>query len=104
VFAFSQVKKLILAVSLELYDNATHTAITQVLRKQLFDETLGTFGALVCSKRVLATHLTSSRGAALCTTRLTCPKRRVPYSWWQRRRRPRAAAACGGVRQRAAAA
>ena len=51
MFAFSQVKKLIVAVSLELYDNATHTANTQVLRKQMFGDTLGTFGALVCSKR-----------------------------------------------------
>ncbi len=39
-------------MSLELYDDATHTANTQVLRKQWFDETLGTFGALVCGKRV----------------------------------------------------
>ncbi len=53
MFAFSQVKKLILVVSLELYDNVTHTANTQVLRKQLFDETHSTFGALVRSKRVL---------------------------------------------------
>jgi hypothetical protein len=34
-------------MSLELYNDATHTANTQVLRKQLLDETLGIFGALV---------------------------------------------------------
>ncbi len=49
----TKVKKPILAVSLELYDDATHTANTQVLRKQWFDETPGTFGALVRGKRVL---------------------------------------------------
>ena len=49
----TEVKKPILAVSLELYDDATKTANTEVLRKQWFDETPGTFGALVRGKRVL---------------------------------------------------
>lgn len=49
----TKVKKPILAVSLELYDDATKTANATVLRKQWFDETPGTFGALVRGKRVL---------------------------------------------------
>ena len=49
----TQVKKPILAISLELYDDATKTANTKVLLKQWFDETPGTFGALVRGKRVL---------------------------------------------------
>lgn len=49
----TEVKKPILAVSLELYDDATNTANATVLRKQWFDETPGTFGALVRGKRVL---------------------------------------------------
>ena len=49
----TEVKKPILAVSLELYDDATKTANDKVLRKQWFDETPGTFGALVRGKRVL---------------------------------------------------
>ena len=49
----TEVKKPILAVSLELYDDATKTANATVLRKQWFDETPGTFGALVRGKRVL---------------------------------------------------
>ena len=40
-------------VSLELYDDATKTANATVLRKQWFDETPGTFGALVRGRRVL---------------------------------------------------
>ena len=51
--AHAQVKKPILAVSLELYDDATKTANTTVLLKQWFDEQPGTFGALVRGKRVL---------------------------------------------------
>jgi hypoxanthine phosphoribosyltransferase len=43
----------ILAVSLELYDDKTHTANNRVLQKQWFDETPGTFGAMVRGKRVL---------------------------------------------------
>ena len=43
----TKVKKPILAISLELYDDATNTANTTVIRKQWFDETPGTFGALV---------------------------------------------------------
>lgn len=49
----TEVKKPILAVSLELYDDATKTANEKVLRKQWFDETPGTFGALVRGRRVL---------------------------------------------------
>ena len=49
----TEVKKPILAISLELYDDATKTANATVLRKQWFDETPGTFGALVRGKRVL---------------------------------------------------
>ena len=49
----TEVKKPILAVSLELYDDATKTANATVQRKQWFDETPGTFGALVRGKRVL---------------------------------------------------
>ena len=49
----TEVKKPILAVSLELYDDATKTANATVLRKQWFEETPGTFGALVRGKRVL---------------------------------------------------
>ena len=49
----TEVKKPILAVSLELYDDATKTANTSVLLKQWFDETPGTFGALVRGQRVL---------------------------------------------------
>ena len=49
----TEVKKPILAVSLELYDDATKTANTTVLLKQWFDEQPGTFGALVRGKRVL---------------------------------------------------
>ena len=49
----TEVKKPILAVSLELYDDATKTANSTVLRKQWFEETPGTFGALVRGKRVL---------------------------------------------------
>ena len=49
----TEVKKPILAISLELYDDATKTANANVLRKQWFDETPGTFGALVRGKRVL---------------------------------------------------
>ena len=49
----TEVKKPILAASLELYDDATKTANATVLRKQWFDETPGTFGALVRGKRVL---------------------------------------------------
>ena len=46
-------QKPILAISLELYDDATKTANSTVLRKQWFDETPGTFGALVRGRRVL---------------------------------------------------
>lgn len=49
----TEVKKPILAISLELYDDATKTANQSVLRKQWFDETPGTFGALVRGRRVL---------------------------------------------------
>lgn len=49
----TEVKKPILAISLELYDDATKTANDKVLRKQWFDETPGTFGALVRGRRVL---------------------------------------------------
>ena len=49
----TEVKKPILAVSLELYDDATKTANKTVLLKQWFDETPDTFGALVRGKRVL---------------------------------------------------
>ena len=49
----TEVKKPIVAVSLELYDDATKTANATVLRKQWFDETPGTFGALVRGRRVL---------------------------------------------------
>lgn len=49
----TEVKKPILAVSLELYDDATKTANATVLRKQWFDESPGTFGALVRGRRVL---------------------------------------------------
>lgn len=42
----------ILAVSLELYDDATKTARTQVVKKQWFDETSGV-GQMVRGKRVL---------------------------------------------------
>ena len=49
----TEVKKPILAISLELYDDATKTANETVLRKQWFDETPGTFGALVRGRRVL---------------------------------------------------
>merc|ERR1719399_1616314 len=49
----TEVKVPILAISLELYDDATKTANDRVLRKQWFDETPGTFGALVRGKRVL---------------------------------------------------
>ena len=49
----TKVKKPILAISLELYDDATNTANTTVIRKQWFDESPGTFGALVRGQRVL---------------------------------------------------
>jgi len=49
----TEVKVPILAISLELYDDATDTPNTNVLKKQWFDETPGTFGALVRGKRVL---------------------------------------------------
>ena len=49
----TEVKRPILAISLELYDDATKTANASVLRKQWFEETPGTFGALVRGKRVL---------------------------------------------------
>lgn len=49
----TEVKKPILAVSLELYDDATKTANSSVLLKQWFTEEEGTFGALVRGKRVL---------------------------------------------------
>jgi len=49
----TEVKVPILAISLELYDDATDTPNTSVLKKQWFDETPGTFGALVRGKRVL---------------------------------------------------
>lgn len=50
---FAQVRIPILAVSLELYDDKTHTANDRVLQKQWFDEKPGTFGAMVRGKRVL---------------------------------------------------
>ena len=49
----TEVKKPILAISLELYDDATKTANETVLRKQWFTEEPDTFGALVRGKRVL---------------------------------------------------
>ncbi|KAJ1448893.1 phosphoribosyltransferase-like protein [Pelagophyceae sp. CCMP2097] len=49
----TQVKVPIVAISLELYDDATCTANTRVLLKQWFGEEPGTFGALVRGKRVL---------------------------------------------------
>mmetsp|Transcript_6997 Transcript_6997/g.8462 ORF Transcript_6997/g.8462 Transcript_6997/m.8462 type:complete len:233 (-) Transcript_6997:383-1081(-) len=49
----TEVKVPILAISLELYDDRTHTANTNVLRKQWFTEEPGTFGALVRGQRVL---------------------------------------------------
>jgi hypoxanthine phosphoribosyltransferase len=49
----TEVKVPIIAISLELYDDATKTANDKVLRKQWFDETPGTFGALVRGRRVL---------------------------------------------------
>ena len=49
-----RVKKPILAISLELYDDATqYGQNATVIRKQWFDETHGTFGALVRGRRVL---------------------------------------------------
>mmetsp|Transcript_27513 Transcript_27513/g.50409 ORF Transcript_27513/g.50409 Transcript_27513/m.50409 type:complete len:221 (+) Transcript_27513:69-731(+) len=48
----TQVKVPILAVSLELYDDATKTANTQVIKKQWFDEATGV-GKLVRGGRVL---------------------------------------------------
>merc|ERR1719265_1624430 len=48
----TEIKVPILAVSLELYDDATKTARTQVVKKQWFDETSGV-GKQVRGKRVL---------------------------------------------------
>lgn len=48
----TEIKIPILAVSLELYDDATKTARTQVVKKQWFDETSGV-GQTVRGKRVL---------------------------------------------------
>mmetsp|Transcript_119723 Transcript_119723/g.298618 ORF Transcript_119723/g.298618 Transcript_119723/m.298618 type:complete len:221 (-) Transcript_119723:239-901(-) len=48
----TEIKVPILAVSLELYDDATKTARTQVVKKQWFDETSGV-GQLVRGRRVL---------------------------------------------------
>ncbi|KAG8465605.1 hypothetical protein KFE25_002912 [Diacronema lutheri] len=48
----TELKVPILAVSLELYDDATKTANVQVIKKQWFDETSGV-GKLVCGRRVL---------------------------------------------------
>ena len=49
----TEVKKPILAISLELYDDATKTANETLLRKQWFTEEPDTFGALVRGKRRL---------------------------------------------------
>ena len=49
----TEVKVPILAVSLELYDDATKTANARVQLKQWFDESHGTFGQLVRGRRVL---------------------------------------------------
>jgi len=48
----TEVKVPILAVSLELYDDATKTASTKVVKKQWFDETSGV-GSMVKGSRVL---------------------------------------------------
>jgi hypoxanthine phosphoribosyltransferase len=49
----TEVQKPILAISLELYDDATKTANSSVICKQWFDEAPGTFGSLVRGRRVL---------------------------------------------------
>ena len=77
----TEVKKPILAISLELYDDATKTANETVLRKQWFTEEPGTFGALVRGKRVLIVDEVDDTRVTPPSSASAAPLTAGPASW-----------------------